>query len=931
MTDQKIRQHALAIENSFIVQAPAGSGKTELLIQRYLCLLAQVQSPEEIVAITFTRKAAGEMRERILSALSNTSPKQTITNALAKQALQQNQKKAWHLLDNPNRLQIFTIDAMAARLCAQIPLLTGFGAQAKITEEPNCYYEKAAQTLLLKADYREHVEKLLLHLDNNVDYLKSLLLEMLSHREQWLPHITPYHRDSSQLKQTLEMGLKNIVSEQLRMVFESFNSEWLKKLIPLAQFAGQNVKKIEANHSILPCSELNHLPKPTLNYLDQWIGLANLLLTQSGQWRKTVNKSCGFPAVTDSKNQAEIASFKEKKSEFIALLKKFSTQESLRVHLHDLMHCPAIKYSDQQWIVIETLLKLLIFLVAELNLIFQEEGFIDFTELTFGAMRALGSAQEPTDLALHLDYQIRHLLIDEFQDTSLTQFRLIERLTAGWQENNGRTLFLVGDPMQSIYRFRDAEVSLFHQVQHQGIGEIRLIPLTLASNFRSSPTIVNWVNQTFESIFPVTPDRNTGAVTYSASKPVLNNDFTSRVSLRSLLEGTAEDEARDIINIIRECQEKNPRESIAILVRSRNQLIDIIPKLKSAGIAYRAIDIEALNHRIEIRDLVSLTRGLHYLNDRIAWLSILRAPWCGLTLNDLHAITHHNPKKFLYENIQHYATISQLSDDGKNRLARIVPIILASRESRRRLPLSSWIKGVWLALGGPACLENEIEMANTQVYFKLLEQFDASFEIPQLLDKLEQLYAQTNETDDNPIQIMTIHKAKGLEFDHVILPSLHRKIASDKNRLLLWLEKLEQNGQSDLILAPMKSTYDDSDSIYDYLKRLEKTKADNESIRLFYVAVTRTKKSIHLLMQTTFDPNDETKLLPPSKDTFMDLIGVTNKISLSTAIIPNLQKTTGESDLKISQPLKRLAASWQSPLIDSTETIEKQSNFSEIS
>ena len=90
-----------------------------------------------------------------------------------------------------------------------------------------------------------------------------------------------------------------------------------------------------------------------------------------------------------------------------------------------------------------------------------ETGEADFSEIAARAIQALGEDGAPSNLALRMDYRIQHLLVDEFQDTSLSQIRLLNRLTAGWSEGDGRTLFLVGDPMQSIYRFRKAEVSLF--------------------------------------------------------------------------------------------------------------------------------------------------------------------------------------------------------------------------------------------------------------------------------------------------------------------------------------------------------------------------------------------------------------------------------------------------------------------------------------
>ncbi len=150
--DQVVRAHALAVTDSFIVQAPAGSGKTELLTQRYLRLLVCVDAPEEIVAITFTRKAAGEMRARIVEALEraadDTPPEREHkreTWKLARAVRAHDAKMEWMLTAHPARLRIQTIDSLNAELTRQMPLLSKFGAQPGIAERPVALYEEAAQ------------------------------------------------------------------------------------------------------------------------------------------------------------------------------------------------------------------------------------------------------------------------------------------------------------------------------------------------------------------------------------------------------------------------------------------------------------------------------------------------------------------------------------------------------------------------------------------------------------------------------------------------------------------------------------------------------------------------------------------------------------------------------------------------------------------
>jgi ATP-dependent helicase/nuclease subunit A len=157
IADQKERDLALDTARSYIVQAPAGSGKTSLLVERFLKLLGAVGQPEEVVAITFTRKAAGEMRARVL---------EQVPPELAP------------------RLRIQTIDALCAALTAQMPVLAKFGAQPGIAEDASELYREAAGRAL--ARLTPPVARLLAHLDNNVADAAALLAEMLARRDQWL-------------------------------------------------------------------------------------------------------------------------------------------------------------------------------------------------------------------------------------------------------------------------------------------------------------------------------------------------------------------------------------------------------------------------------------------------------------------------------------------------------------------------------------------------------------------------------------------------------------------------------------------------------------------------------------------------------------------------------------------------------------------------
>src|SRR5690606_28343391 len=128
---------------------------------------------------------------------------------------------------------------------------------------------------------------------------------------------------------------------------------------------------------------------------------------------------------------------------------------------------------------------------------------------------------------LALDTKIKHILIDEYQDTSNSQLELLENLISQWQyQDEGKSLFLVGDPMQSIYRFREANVGIFIEAQERGVKNFDLKTLSLSTNFRSELGIVDWVNNTFSKAFPKNNNYQQGAIAYSSSdafKKALSN------------------------------------------------------------------------------------------------------------------------------------------------------------------------------------------------------------------------------------------------------------------------------------------------------------------------------------------------------------------------------------------------------------------------
>lgn len=867
--DSAARVRALDTSTSFIVQAPAGSGKTELLIQRYLKLLESVDSPDAVVAITFTRKAAGEMRSRVIEALrtaeSGTVPAvehERVTFEIARGVLDCDRRMGWNLLQNPARMRIETIDALCASITRRMPWLARFGAMPEISEKANDLYREAARNTLRHADEdNEALTYLLLHLDNDFAAAERLIVQMLEKREQWLRH-TGVNPDFEVVRSILEESLERLILAELEGLRASFTDD------------------VAAEIALL--REMDRFPGARLEDLDGWKTVADLLLTAGGDWRKRVDRNLGFPPNHPLKARVE------------QLLARLRSEDDLLEGLKGYRELPAPRFSDSQWQAMQAAVSVLTLAVAELQLVFRERGRVDFAELGIRASDALGRLEAPTDLALALGQRIQHILVDEFQDTSFTQFELLEKLTAGWEPGDGHTLFLVGDPMQSIYRFRQADVSLFLKARLGGIGPVRLEPLALSVNFRSGPGIVRWVNETFAAILPPEDDVESGAVAFSRSEPGDGGEGDREcVAAQRFFE--AVDEAGRVIELVKGAGDAK----VAILVRARSHLVEIAAALKRNKIRFQAIEIDQLGERAVIEDLMALTFALLHPADRVSWLAILRAPWCGLTLSDLHALAGRDQRATIWD-LLHGRDV-MLSADGAARARRILPVLTQAIAERGRRPLRDWVEGVWFRLGGPACVDDETALEDAAAYFDLLESLAEGAELADFAwfrEQVNALFAQPDAQAGDGLQLMTIHKAKGLEFDTVILPGLGQAPRPEEQQLLLWLEQ-----RGELLLAPISESGQELDPIYNYLSRMERKRLEHETKRLLYVATTRARQKLHLL--GTIKTKEDGSVAEPAAGSLLKLLWPAMAHEFE-----DVSRVAGVEEKEIVRAIRRVPAEW---------------------
>ncbi|MDG1820139.1 MAG: UvrD-helicase domain-containing protein, partial [Porticoccaceae bacterium] len=709
--DADQRQLALDPTQSFIVSAPAGSGKTGLITQRVLRLLCSVENPEEILCITFTRKAAGEMSSRIHSALQAAAFEPRPSDSyeaqiwdLAAKAVARNNQLGWNLLEMPGRLLIKTIDGFSRYIASQFALETKIGALPEPSEQPTVLYQLAARNLLNKVEedslIGEQLAILLAHTGNDSTRCERLLTDILDKREQWLPLI--FNAKGNQ--QYFQEVIDQIIAENL-FKLESALQPIAGDLIELADFAGTHAP-MDKNPALAKLAGIIEFPDTSLDGIEHWKIILSLLVTKEFNLRKQVTKNEGFPS--DQKAY---------KKRMVELLDWCRNNPDIHELILNALYLPESEISSSQQLLLESLANLLHSLAAELNLVFKQQDQCDYPAITLAALEAIEPSAEDesiSDITLRLDYQLQHILVDEFQDTSGAQIKLLEHLIAGWQPDDGRTLFLVGDAMQSLYRFRNANVGLFINAQRHPVGPVRCLPLTLSCNFRSQQGIIEWVNSAFGDAFPTIADINRGAVPYSPSDAFKASGTEPAVRFRGFSgDSDKQSEAIYIAELCTELVDNQPGQSIAILVSSRGHLKHIVPALREANLKWQAINITPLSSRMPVIDLLSITRALLSPADKIPWLSLLRAPFCGLDSADLLAIANSssdpikpfsasNAVLVQLEKLTDSAVYAQLSDYGQSTLQRVIPLLLNAWKNRGRSNLRENVEQLWIELGGPA-------------------------------------------------------------------------------------------------------------------------------------------------------------------------------------------------------------------------------------
>ena len=834
-SDHQVRKKALG-QGSFIVQAPAGSGKTSLLVKRFLNRLLEVKSPKEVLALTFTNKAAAEMAQRLKEALEGKSKDneiKKIVEKISKHAL----KNKWDegYIDT---LMVMTIDKLALRLIKQTPILSSSGVNFLTDEDPDdLYRETIRETITSNAE--NHL--LFKYFDYDYHKLTEQLLALISKRDQWLPIVSGLLRsDDKNIEEiygTYYTNELNIwVEEKIK---PNFTNEDLKELEIIVSYLADN-KNIDRKDKL----------RSSINY-EFWFYIRDLILTKSGkQIRKKIDTSSGFPATNVGK---------EIKERLLKLIKLKNNKFNILI---DFFNVTYHKNIVDIYPLITPFCLLLIDMVTRLNEKFKERRIIDFTQIMGNAVEAL----RDTHLPLILDQNISHILVDEFQDTNESQLIFIELLTQNFAGNPEKSFFAVGDPMQSIYRFRKAEVEIFSRVQKNGISDLKLTSLFLEVNFRSNKNIIDWLNNSFSKAFPLIDDSDEGSVPYSSCESS-NNNLEGGMELIALTCDTKsktaqyEAEALYVLNLIKDTRKSNPDASIAVLTRSKahlNELITLINK-KDTSIPIDAIEMSKILSNQTFQDILCLTKALFDFSDRTNWIAALKSPWCGLSINDLVLLFEKDHKSLVWELINNIDNTSRLDKNSARRLRSFVEVIRENIQYRGRISHRYFVEGIWRQLNGEESMVDSNDIQNIDLFLELLEEASEilSIDFIKLERLIENKFISKTSIQKNSIKFLTIQKSKGLEFDHVIIPNLNKRTRNEESDLVLY----------DKSTLSIKNPGNDK-NLHSYHAYKERKRLDNEKIRLLYVAMTRAKNKCYLIGTV----KKEGDLVIPNSGTFMNIL-----------------------------------------------------------
>lgn len=838
--DASLRQvNAARPEWSTWLAANAGSGKTRVLTDRVARLLLSGVDPARILCLTYTKAAASEMQNRLFSRLGEWAmmPEGQLRPALAAlgiegevdlSKLSEARRLFARAIETPGGLRIQTIHSFCAALLRRFPLEAGVSPQFTELDD------RAAKLLR---------EEIIEEMADSAGAETISALASLFTGEDFGQLAAEVARESQKLAKPLgradlaqlfdvpptldEAGL-------MASVFLGDEALWMPKIIAaLAAGKGSDAKAAE---------KLSRLAfdAPDLK----------LLCELEGMFLYGAEAKAPFAAKTDRFPTKDVRqSLGDLGDKLAHLMQRVEAARPNRLGLRAVARSYTLHQFAAAFLPIYTQRKTL-------------RGALDFDDLIARAKALLTDPAVAQWVLFRLDGGIDHILVDEAQDTSPDQWRVIELLAQEFTAGEGardlkRTIFVVGDQKQSIYSFQGADVSAFARMRETFRERLETVgaqfqTLELEHSFRSSPAILNLVDATF-------PDTLHQALGGASHHIAFRNTLPGRVEVWPPIAPSSNPEDEDWsdpVDLIagehhtaelgRRVADRigqilgagtliptasGPRKATAgdflILVRRRSPLFaEVIRACKAAGLPIAGADRLHLGGEMAVKDIKALLAFLTLPEDDLALAELLKSPLCGMTDADLYAVAQ--PRKgYLWEALrnrpEHAETVSVLADLRDNadflRPFDLIERALTRHDGRRK----------FLArLGAEAEDGIDALLAQALAYERQ--------EVPCLTGFLTWL-----QTDDvqikrqmegagGKIRVMTVHGAKGLEAPIVILPDTADLTPQDRNELY-------NLGDTTVWRTPSG----ESPAAIEAIRRERAERAQAESMRLLYVALTRAQ------------------------------------------------------------------------------------------
>jgi ATP-dependent helicase/nuclease subunit A len=848
LADAEKRCRALVPSGSFHLTAPAGSGKTFLLVARFLRLLGLVDHPGQILALTFTNKAAAEMRERVRGCLNRAKKGVAAENPAGAELLDYASKalathsKLEELLLAGDIFHIRTFHSFCYAVASQAPFESGIPPGSSLIDENEQEFflheivNEALQQIASRkeSDAARHAfMNRLLYLNNSWWSLANEMKDLVRRREGLADMVQVLSRNRA--SGYLAARVRELAETELNELKNGFEAcdlgrQWAEFLEQTGSAGAQAARALPSG-----------IPGARWEALPQWICMADTFLTKEGEVRSQLGPKTGF-----------YNGFT--KTVWGCAIRDIPPETAHR--LHQVRQLPA---HDAPVTDPDTLWDLVVLLHAVLEIYDarrRAKKVLDYSALELAALRLFDSAA-PSDLQLILDQQIRHILVDEFQDTSRKQWELLQKLCAGWSHGTGRTLFLVGDPKQSIYGFRKAEVKLFLDAR-MGLpledgGKISIEPLVLDTNFRSQPHLIDWCNRIFENTVMAEHKPEFDEVPFSPAKPSptsLVRPDPAPVELALFMEWPDRQSAR-----IREAQwlaarvaqhlVENGRDSqTAILLFSRTHLPVYLEALQQKRVPVQVKEGLKLLERPEVFYLWQLCRGIVLPHDNLSWAAQLRSPWFGVDFDRIHAISHEQPILWV-EKIQAFS-------EHDEQVGSFWKALTGAWQHLGHEPLADVVESTWLELQGAHMVVSRWGSRGLNCcrrFLQMLREAEQG-EPVSTLARLEQLLQKAYEPVDpdtacSNIVLSTVHGAKGLEFDTVFIPFMDWNPQGGRKDQPppYMLERAPHSGDYLLASRPDRLT-GEKEPLYALLSKLRSKRQLGEAKRLFYVAVTRARHKL---------------------------------------------------------------------------------------